>query len=409
MEEESLPEEPASEEWTEESEMIYEGGEHKEDNKDKTTGNKQKTKKRKFKVKRDNEIRIAHPPKIRGTYSKIKSKDASVKQMQETSLKSEKYNRALDMYLEEKNVLFSYQDYDESMQPDEPERDPQNYLNPDDPHRIDEYTANRIFNSHDMYFRKVPELDGMSYLPPPFRHKYELCIWRVDTQAVVKIKNSYFTPDVCLANTEDQHFSFDAQLSLGHQTMMLVQNNSTTEKCVVLIFDIYTLDKIVEFFVNTCNSTLGDVLGYDQYSDFYSPEYVGSCKTRYYQPKVTCWNDGKYVLVGVGACPQSKVIYEFRVYDTQTMHIIGTFSRMSHAVAQGLLYDVMCHNEDPDKLVFVFKNINTYTIVEADMLHNSIEEISEVTDENIYTLEITEDLSTIYIIKNSNKFNSTYG
>ena len=101
-------------------------------------------------------------------------------------------------YLEDHSSLFGYQDYDESMQPDDPEYDLDNYFNPNDKIRIDEYSADRPKDERLTYLKysQIPPIDGMHYMPPPFRHKFEIWIWRVDIQNVAKIKHYYFTPEV---------------------------------------------------------------------------------------------------------------------------------------------------------------------------------------------------------------------
>ena len=105
--------------------------------------------------------------------------------------------------LEESNVLFDYQDYDESLKPNEPNvLNPELYIDMDlNSPRLDEYFPPVDYypnppEQHYMSFRSLPDHNGLKYAPPLFREKYELCIWRIDTHNVVKIKNRYFTPEV---------------------------------------------------------------------------------------------------------------------------------------------------------------------------------------------------------------------
>lgn len=120
---------------------------------------------------------------------------------------------------------------------------------------------------------------------------------------------------------------FEVDISLDNQTLVLVDTKVVEDKKIILVFDLYTLDKIAEFPVNVCNRVFLDYDDYDPMNDAYSPEFATSWKTKYNFPRVHWWNDGKYVWVGVGATPESKIFYEFRTYDTETMRVVGTFQR----------------------------------------------------------------------------------
>ena len=56
------------------------------------------------------------------------------------------------------------------------ENDPNYFMDPDDPYRIDEYWPERPDNLSVAYlsFLPIPEYEGMRYLPPPFRNRYEI-------------------------------------------------------------------------------------------------------------------------------------------------------------------------------------------------------------------------------------------
>lgn len=47
-----------------------------------------------------------------------------------------------------------------------------------------------------LVYQDIPKYQGMSYTPPPFREKYEACLWKVDGNTVVKVRHRYFTPEV---------------------------------------------------------------------------------------------------------------------------------------------------------------------------------------------------------------------
>jgi hypothetical protein len=42
----------------------------------------------------------------------------------------------------------------------------------------------------------IPAWNTCKYIPEPFRHKYEICYWRIDQFGVTKAKSYYFTPKV---------------------------------------------------------------------------------------------------------------------------------------------------------------------------------------------------------------------
>ena len=185
----SIPQEPDSDEWEDSSVTVYEGGKENdtEDAKspEKTSPKKKKAAKlKRYKVNRNNEIFIDMPPKVKGAYPRIPTKTAEDKIYNEKMKLSEVYNRAVDIFMEEENVFLTYQNFDESMKPDIPENEDGEAIGP-----------NRNYGAY-LYFNKLPEYQGSNYVPPPFRHKYELCIWKIDSHNVAKIKNKYFTPEV---------------------------------------------------------------------------------------------------------------------------------------------------------------------------------------------------------------------
>jgi hypothetical protein len=42
----------------------------------------------------------------------------------------------------------------------------------------------------------LPAWNNCKYVPEPFRHKYEICYWRIDEYGATKAKSYYFTPRV---------------------------------------------------------------------------------------------------------------------------------------------------------------------------------------------------------------------
>lgn len=67
-------------------------------------------------------------------------------------------------------------------------------------------------------------------------------------------------------------------MALDHQTMILIENNANKEEIIqknptVLIFDIYTLDKIVEFEVDLINDSYLDRDDYKEDTDILNPQF----------------------------------------------------------------------------------------------------------------------------------------
>ena len=95
--------------------------------------------------------------------------------------------------------------------------------------------------------------------------------------------------------------------------------------------------------VNVCNDLIKEEESYDEFSDKNTPENADSYATAEEFVKIQNWNAGEYILVGVGADPDSKIFYEFRVYKASSKKLIGTFHRTFH--------------DDLDKLITIFKNM----------------------------------------------------
>jgi len=111
--------------------------------------------------------------------------------------------------------------------------------------------------------------------------------------------------------------------------------------------------------------------------------------------------------VGVGATPNSKIFYEFRIYSPETGAIKNTFNRMAHEDCQGKLLEAEFHMEDKNKLIFLMSEDGIrLKIVEADMMHNTAETVSVIECDTMKGLRIAEDLSTIYLIRGMDTYNS---
>lgn len=179
------------------------------------------------------------------------------------------------------NIYLQYKDFDESMAPERNSESPDLYEYEGVEYKIDDYWPDRPAVYSDklvLDYYAIPEYEGMNYIPPPFREKYEISVWKVDTKGVCKIKSSYFTPEI--AEFENPDFAgFDVEMALDHQTMILIENpNKNLEDPnrnyrTVLVFDFYTFDKIVEFEVDTTEPSYLDREDYNSDNDTLNPQF----------------------------------------------------------------------------------------------------------------------------------------
>ena len=163
------------------------------------------------------------------------------------------------------------------------------------------------------------------------------------------------------------------------------------------MFDVYTLDKITEFYVNVSNPILVESSDYNENDDIYGSTYAQNNRTDYNFPRISWWNSGKYILVGVGAKPLSKIYPEFRVYDSESNKIIGNFSRNGNPATESLMVNVFNNPQDADTVLFLMRNEYTYTIVEADVIHNESKEIWSISSYDFNFIKLSEDLSWIFV------------
>lgn len=82
--------------------------------------------------------------------------------------------------------------------------------------------------------------------------------------------------------------------------------------------------------------------------------------------------------------------------------------RQSNPLTTNLIYEIEYYKDDPEQLIFILKEGYTINIAIVDMLHNSIEEISEIIGYDINHIKILEDLSSIYIIQQIQERNISF-
>ena len=253
-------------------------------------------------------------------------------------------------------------------------------------------------------YSPIPKYENMSYVPPPFREKYELWIWKIDSRGYCKIKSSYFSPDLIQKEMRCVRM-FEVRMSLDNQTMILFENSTapSTGLRTVLVFDIYTLDKIQEMKVDLVNQDYLKYENYNKENDLNTPQFGAFWATNEGFPKIACWNEGKYILAWVGAQAKSNVIYEFRVYNTETLKIIWNFDRTKEYPLLHLMNDVVYNPDNSDSLLFLIKEDNRYSVVEVDFIQNASTEKWRYTVDNLSFIKISEDLSQVFVAKHDSQ------
>jgi hypothetical protein len=115
-------------------------------------------------------------------------------------------------------------------------------------------------------------------------------------------------------------------------------------------------------------------------------------------------------MVGVGAHPQSKVYYEFRVYSSDSRRIINTIYRTDKMYLSSMILEVNNHPLDEEKLLIMTKEGGTtYTVVEINVENSHAREVCQVIGYDIELFKVSEDISTIFVAKFERKKNSFQG
>jgi len=106
---------------------------------------------------------IDNSPDIKHQYSKVKSKDTIMREKKEEYEASLAFNKACDAYFEENTILFDYQDYDESLEKDQPrEKNPDLYYNYDvNGVRVDQFITPKIVEENE-FIREEEAVDYKS-------------------------------------------------------------------------------------------------------------------------------------------------------------------------------------------------------------------------------------------------------
>lgn len=244
---------------------IYEGGEERNET------NKGMVQTADFTSQR---IQMRRPQNhVKGSYQSLTTRRGMVT---EESLDYETFNNAVDMYIEENSYVLSYKALDDSLKKrnmyfsDESEEESLD-TSYESSESSGEYEGINLRPKR-IEYAELPSYKGLKYKPPPFRNSYELSIWKADINSVTKIKGSYFTPDSKKISHPDFQ-GFEMDISLDKETLLIYERDSLEEETLVMIFDAYTLDKIIEVPLNTCmNINSSHMKEYEQSEDFVNPE-----------------------------------------------------------------------------------------------------------------------------------------
>lgn len=154
-----------------------------------------------------NQIIVDEPPSIKGEYSKVRNR-RYIKQLRKKLAQAQRsINLAVDAYLN-RYIIHIPEDemkrFEEAVMArgDEDENESLNDSEDLSDYSFDEEMMMRRDDGQilpqDIRYVEIPRVNNHKYIPPPFRHKYEICYWKLNTHNVVKIKSYYFTPQVSL-------------------------------------------------------------------------------------------------------------------------------------------------------------------------------------------------------------------
>jgi hypothetical protein len=256
-----------------------------------------------------NKFKLKRPDTVHGSYPKMtRSKPKGNMMLDEPGkINQEIFDRAADLYLEEKSKMLTYKTMEPSLKRANVQISSDNeYSSSETDSDTDLNEQNEFDDKLTIEFKELPKYQGFQYTPPPIKHKYEISIWKTDSYGVVKIKSSYFTPESDKIN--DLNFSgFKMDISIDKETIILYEKSSKLKESLVMLFDMYTLDTIFEDDINTINKlNKSFAKKYDKDQDFYHPEQGKYCPTSPNFPRFSSFDNGKYILVSVGDHPKSK-------------------------------------------------------------------------------------------------------
>lgn len=314
----------------------------------------------------------------------------------------EAYAKAVDLFLKDNYTLFEYQGYDplllkSGLEDESSDESGEIRIEPDERSQL---------NTQNFEY---PESDGQSYsrmvgwngemnVPPVFKEKYQLSIWKIDPFGVVKIRNKYFTPNESRAS-EINFSGFKLSLSLDEQTMLMVEKENEKQRDLVIIsFDIYSLETINETLVSIVDTSIKNEHYYQGVGSELNINYRGPFQISESLPKIISWNFGTYLLSAVSTSPTSRVIYKFDIYNTQTGALVSTINRASNDLLKNKIIAISNDDEDENLMHFATVSGKEIVVLEVNVVTGEVEELASYEGfltENAY---FSEGNQTIFLI-----------
>lgn len=152
-----------------------------------------------------NQIIVDEPPNIKGKYSKVRNR-LYLKQLKKKLANAQKsINMAVDAYLNKHLIHIPKDDmkrFEENIMARQDEDENASLYDSEDlsDYSFDEEMMMRKEDGNvlpeEIKYVEIPSVNNHKYIPPPFRYKYEICYWKLNTHNIVKLKSYYFTPQV---------------------------------------------------------------------------------------------------------------------------------------------------------------------------------------------------------------------
>lgn len=312
------------------------------------------------------------------------------------------YDKALQMYLKENYTLFEYQGLDPqllkaNLEDDYDSDDSSMHRRPDDRSKL----RTNDFNSPEsdgQTFSRCKGWNGEMYVPPVFKERYQLSLWKIDNFGVVKISNMYFTPKA--EKAVDKNFvGFRLKLSMDEQTMLMIEKKDGKQKSLLVIsFDVYNLTIISETSVPVADDSIRNEPYYQGLASELDILYRGPYRVSDQVPRVTSWNFGDYLMTGISTICKSNIIYKYNIYNTKTTTLMNTIDRTSNELLENQIIAIFDEEENEDWLNFATLNEEDIVMLQVNILSSEVEEVATYTGFNPVSIFPSANNATLFII-----------
>ena len=232
---------------------------------------------------------LSRPSTVRKSDIKLESKFTRIHSTQETNLTQAKINHLSQKFLN-KHVFKTFHEDSEI---------------PEDSYFKKEFEYKEL--------SEFVDFDNLKY--QPFRHKLEICLWKIDTHNVAKIKSLYFTPNI---SGKLDNYNITLSYSLDKEVLMVLFHDPRFTRAEVLILDEDTF-KIQSQTTVTWNITTRDLSKLrDRKPNSLFRKYLVSSTV----PWIFAWNQGKYITVMDEVYSVQNAFKTFKTYEASS----GTIS-----------------------------------------------------------------------------------